>query len=144
MKVTWYLTGRLSNMGKVESIDVTTVPFQIGRRHGLPLSLSYATVSSTHAEIKIEDGYLQIRDAGSTNGTFINGERISYGMAMKLSDYDVIKFGTIEVVFERLEPESAESPTGEISSIDGIEFRNRKEDADLPDDTVKIEPKASE
>src|SRR5688572_10820446 len=93
MKVTWYLTGRLSNMGKVESIDVTTVPFQIGRRHGLPLSLSYATVSSTHAEIKIEDGYLQIRDAGSTNGTFINGKAVHEFET--LSDGDLIQFADV-------------------------------------------------
>src|SRR5688572_12241121 len=66
MKVMWYLTGRFSVMGKVECIDVNSFPFQIGRRHGLPLSLSYATVSGLHAEILCEDGYLQIRDAGST------------------------------------------------------------------------------
>ena len=93
MKVTWYLTGRLSVMGKVESIDVTTLPFQIGRRHGLPLSLSYATVSGLHAEIKIEDGYLQIRDAGSTNGTFVNGKQVHNFET--LSDGDLIQFADV-------------------------------------------------
>jgi EAL domain-containing protein (putative c-di-GMP-specific phosphodiesterase class I) len=93
MKVTWYLTGRLSCMGKVESIDVTSFPFQVGRRHGLPLSLSYATVSGLHAEIVVQDGYLHIRDAGSTNGTFVNGKAVHGNEP--LSDGDLIQFADV-------------------------------------------------
>ncbi|QDU30549.1 Phytochrome-like protein cph2 [Anatilimnocola aggregata] len=93
MKVTWFLTGRLSVMGKVESIDVTSFPFQIGRRHGLPLSLSYATVSGVHAEIIFEEGYLHIRDAGSTNGTFVNGKQVHDKVL--LNDGDLIQFADV-------------------------------------------------
>jgi EAL domain-containing protein (putative c-di-GMP-specific phosphodiesterase class I) len=93
LKVMWYLTGRLSVMGKVETIDVAAFPFQVGRRHGLPLSLSYATVSGLHAEIVSEDGYLHIRDAGSTNGTFVNGKAVR-GLEL-LSDGDLIQFADV-------------------------------------------------
>lgn len=93
LKVTWLLTGRLGVMGKVECIDVTGVPFQVGRRHGLPLSLSYATVSSLHAEILMEEGYLHIRDAGSTNGTFVNGKPVQG--STKLTDGDLIQFADV-------------------------------------------------
>jgi len=92
-KVTWYLTGRMSVMGKVESIDVTAFPFQIGRRHGLPLSLSYATVSGVHAEVLCEEGYLYIRDAGSTNGTFVNGKAVRD--KEPLSEGDLIQFADV-------------------------------------------------
>ncbi|HVX67877.1 MAG TPA: transglycosylase SLT domain-containing protein [Bryobacteraceae bacterium] len=34
-------------------------------------------VSGRHAELRLEDGRWQIRDLESTNGTFVNGERVS-------------------------------------------------------------------
>jgi EAL domain-containing protein (putative c-di-GMP-specific phosphodiesterase class I) len=107
MKVMWYLTGRMSVMGKVESIDLTAFPFQIGRRHGLPLSLSYATVSGLHAEILCEEGYLHIRDAGSTNGTFVNGKAV-HG-SEPLSDGDLIQFADVPFRVGMKVPVSASS-----------------------------------
>lgn len=49
--VAWKLNGKLSANGSVEEIDLAVFPFQIGRRPGLSLAISFATVSSAHAEI---------------------------------------------------------------------------------------------
>ena len=38
--------------------------------------MSNANVSKAHAEVYWSDGNLWIRDLGSSNGTFVNGERI--------------------------------------------------------------------
>ncbi|TFY52400.1 hypothetical protein EVG20_g10565 [Dentipellis fragilis] len=38
---------------------------------------NFATVSRKHAEVWDEDGKIFIRDTGSSNGTFVNGERLS-------------------------------------------------------------------
>src|SRR5215470_3011384 len=38
-----------------------------------------STVSLYHLEIRNQDGALQVHDLGSTNGTWVNGERISEG-----------------------------------------------------------------
>jgi len=47
--------------------------------------------SSRHAEIRLEEGRYVLTDLGSTNGTFVNGERLTGTRA--LLDGDVIEFG---------------------------------------------------
>jgi pSer/pThr/pTyr-binding forkhead associated (FHA) protein len=47
--------------------------------------------SSRHAEIRLEEGRYVLTDLGSTNGTFVNGERLTGTRA--LHDGDVIDFG---------------------------------------------------
>lgn len=68
----------------------------IGRQAGLDLRfdpLQDLDVSGRHAEIRAtsDGGGYAIHDTGSTNGTFVNGKRVS-GSAT-LSDGDKIKFG---------------------------------------------------
>ncbi len=49
----------------------------VGRAPGNDLVLPHPSVSSRHAQIaKTPDGKFQIRDLGSTNGTYINGVRV--------------------------------------------------------------------
>jgi pSer/pThr/pTyr-binding forkhead associated (FHA) protein len=48
-------------------------------------------VSTRHAEILSRDGRFRVRDTNSTNGTFVNGQRIEG--EHDLSDGDVISFG---------------------------------------------------
>ena len=48
----------------------------VGRALACDLPVSDATVSRRHAELEGLDGAILVRDLGSTNGTFVNGERI--------------------------------------------------------------------
>ena len=48
-------------------------------------------VSGHHATIFLRGGYYVLRDAGSTNGTFVNGVRLTADHI--LADEDVIRFG---------------------------------------------------
>jgi two-component system, cell cycle response regulator len=62
---------------------------------GRDLSCTYpfedASLSRTHAMVMCVAGEYVIRDSGSTNGTFVNDQRI--GNAVKLSDGDRIQLG---------------------------------------------------
>jgi S1-C subfamily serine protease len=50
-----------------------------------------ADVSARHAELRLVDGTWRVRDDGSTNGTFVNGARITG--EQRLSAGDTIRFG---------------------------------------------------
>jgi hypothetical protein len=56
-------------------------------------------MSSRHAEIKAENGVWVLRDAGSTNGTYVNNRRVD---RHELVDNDFIKFGSAMLKFKSL------------------------------------------
>jgi hypothetical protein len=79
--------GRRMNVGRVADND---------------LQLEHPSVSKIHSSIVMNrEGTLLVADTGSTNGTFINGRRISYGEARQIEDGDVVGFGDVEVRFKR-------------------------------------------
>ncbi len=108
-----------------------TARISIGRTGSNDLVLNDTSVSKIHAALVVaENGELSVADTGSTNGTFINGERIAYGKATRLVEGDLVKFGSVEVSFESSSP--AEELPGDLDegkeatvSIEGFEFRRR-------------------
>ncbi len=75
----------------------------IGRSKENALAINDQSVSKLHAALVLGDEkQLMVADTGSTNGTFINGKRIAYGKAVAFDDDAKLKFGTVEVSFERL------------------------------------------
>lgn len=74
----------------------------VGRVADNDLQLEHQSVSKIHASLVMNrEGTLLVADTGSTNGTFINGRRITYGEARHIEDGDVVSFGDVEVRFKR-------------------------------------------
>lgn len=104
----------------------------VGRTSISDLVVNDPSVSKIHASLVMDrEGNLSVADTGSTNGTFINGQRISYGKAIRLEDGDRVRFGSVEIVFERITPapvteviEKANSKD-ETLEIDGFEFTSK-------------------
>jgi pSer/pThr/pTyr-binding forkhead associated (FHA) protein len=61
-------------------------------REGCDISVTDSDVSRKHAEVEIVAGELSIQDLGSTNGTYVNGERID--QPRRLSSGDEIRMGS--------------------------------------------------
>jgi hypothetical protein len=55
----------------------------IGRSSDIDLVLVEDMVSRKHARIKVAGGKIQIEDLGSTNGTFVNGEKVAKAVVGK-------------------------------------------------------------
>lgn len=78
--------------------------FSIGRTKENDIALDDASVSKMHAALLLnKNGELVISDTGSTNGTFVDGERIEYGKAIVFSAGQKMRFGTVDVDFEVVE-----------------------------------------
>jgi len=66
----------------VQGLNLDKPVITIGRAPGNDLTLPHPSVSGRHAEVrKQQDGRFQIRDLGSTNGTYVNGVQISTHVA---------------------------------------------------------------
>jgi pSer/pThr/pTyr-binding forkhead associated (FHA) protein len=69
----------------------------------------YENVSRRHATVRVDDeGHASILDEHSTNGTFVNGDRVLPGVAVRLADGDVVRLAadvTAEVLLPRQEPD---------------------------------------
>ena len=63
----------------------------IGRSSELDMVLVEEMVSRKHARIALADGVISIEDLGSTNGTFVNGEKVDHGT---LKEGDRVLVGT--------------------------------------------------
>jgi hypothetical protein len=64
--------------GKANKGEVAlNLPTTIGRSRDSDLTVAHPMVSRRHCEIFEADGALKIRDLGSLNGTFVNGERVT-------------------------------------------------------------------
>ena len=73
------------------SVDVTPLPFAIGRRDTNHLQLGGSEVSRDHAEIALEGARYVLRDKKSRFGTFVNGEPVTGEKALAAGD--VIRLG---------------------------------------------------
>lgn len=81
-------------------VDKTTV----GRVDDNTFPVAEASVSSHHCEILLKGTDVVVHDLNSTNGTFINGEKITESV---LKPGQVLRLGQIEM---RLETEEAVAP----------------------------------
>lgn len=100
----WFLLGPTAAGETVRSIPIDRDPFVVGRKSGSALKLQFPTVSGNHANLSLRSGELVLEDSGSTNGTFVNGARIS--VSTRVTDEDLIHFAEAPFRVRR------QSPTG--------------------------------
>ena len=89
----WFLVGPFDSSETVRYLPLHSLPFTIGRRQELALTLTSQTVSGTHAEITEIAGQLVLRDLQSTNGTYVNGRRVEAEVV--LQEDDLLQFANI-------------------------------------------------
>jgi pSer/pThr/pTyr-binding forkhead associated (FHA) protein len=92
------LTGRSHEL----NVDKTT----IGRVEDNTFPITEPSVSSHHCEILLRGSDVVVKDLNSTNGTFINGEKVTESV---LKPGQILRLGQIEL---RLETDTASSTAG--------------------------------
>ena len=70
----------------------------IGRASGAEFIVDAALVSRLHCQLTATADALQVKDLGSTNGTFVNGKRVTHA---ELRDGDTLSVGRFELLVSR-------------------------------------------
>lgn len=83
-------------------------PIFIGRHPSCELSIRQDDVSRRHAEVRCEDGSFVLYDLQSTNGTFVNGERLEG--AHRLCPGDRVEVGSTIITFCEIDAAATPDP----------------------------------
>jgi len=81
-----------SNVGEMYNLVGTLI---VGRGREAGIRVQTDGISRQHARIKVGPGSVVLEDLGSTNGSFVNGERI---VKCELKDGDKIQFGSSTIL----------------------------------------------
>jgi EAL domain-containing protein (putative c-di-GMP-specific phosphodiesterase class I) len=112
--VRFYLESLVEGGRQLRRIAVHPLPFRVGRLPDLALSLGSDSVSKEHAELFLRGGALHVRDLGSRNGTFVNGERVG---ETPLREGDILHFAQTEFRVGRQEIDEADEAGLEPSTV---------------------------
>ena len=77
---------------------ISRIGLKIGRAAPADIILSDARVSRTHCLVELTDGEVQVSDMNSTNGTYIDGERIHGSATLEVGS--TLKVGNVSFVHE--------------------------------------------
>ncbi len=83
----WFLEGFLDDSERLWRTPLTASPFSVGRSPMSDLVLAASAVSQRHAELQLRGlGELWVVDRGSSNGTFVNGQRLEGETLLRAGD----------------------------------------------------------
>lgn len=100
-----------------QAVELTKPRLTIGRHPGNDIVIAHRAVSAQHAALTVSDSGVQIEDLGSTNGTFVNGERVA---RRTLADRDVIKVALHTISYAAgAPPAQVAAPVASIEVMNG-------------------------
>ncbi len=97
--------------------ELKTETTTVGRVSDNAFEIPEASVSSHHAEFLLRGTEVLVRDLNSTNGTFINGERVTEAA---LKPGQILRLGTIELRLESGEAAAAAKQKQTLSQTNVI------------------------
>ena len=101
--------------------------YLVGRSQERELFIDHSTVSKRHAFMSYdtEKEAYKMGDAGSTNGTFLNGQSVEAGDTVYVRDGNVVSFGDCDYMFF--------TPTGFIQLLKRLK-KEEEEEVEQPSD----------
>jgi pSer/pThr/pTyr-binding forkhead associated (FHA) protein len=108
---------------KGQKFEIHVPLAHVGRGSHNDIVLSDDSVSETHAKLQKRDDGWYVVDVGSTNGTYVGGQRLS--AERKLEGAPDVRFGGVKMIFRAKDApgETAAGGTRAIASIDRSKLR---------------------
>jgi S-DNA-T family DNA segregation ATPase FtsK/SpoIIIE len=98
----------LSGMDAGRTMALHVGTFTVGRE-GADIVLDHSTVSARHCEIHVApSGTCTLTDVGSSNGTFVDGERLTVGEGVAVDPASVVEIGVLAIAVRA--PVAADRP----------------------------------
>lgn len=134
----------LSRPGKpVQRFQLSKPVISVGRAEGVSLRIPSPEISRKHCLLTFQEGFWQVKDQGSSNGTYVNGTRVA-GLT-QINPGSRLRFGKVEFVLQytlraeatrRLRQdqllEALAVPAGEADEVELIELEELPEDSAVP------------
>src|SRR5437762_2454034 len=107
--------------GVEKAYPMRAITVTVGRSDQCDIAVKDSSMSGRHAEISKINGEIRVRDMGSANGIWLNGERVD---DVELFDGDVLRLGQtsirVDVVGGRKRPDAGLSPKVLAGIIAGV------------------------
>ena len=98
--------GELHPIGAGSVIPLAKTKLLVGRKRHCDIVLSEDHISGEHCELFMDDGIWHVRDFGSSNGTKVNGVRVTN--EERLEPDAVVSFGHLGVDSTKYPPNALE------------------------------------
>lgn len=125
-------------------IELSSPETIIGRHRDCHLRIPSSDVSRRHCVLKYQNGYLSVEDLGSTNGTFVNGAKVTSRLIVKPGDE--LEVGPVAFAVEYQISKTPEADMPIAADIDVLEVDENQEAVvvmEEEDDTFNFKPAPS-
>ncbi len=111
----WYLEGYFSGGSILGRVPLRVFPFQIGRDSDTGFNIPCASMSRVHAVISKDGERLFLQDNNSTNGTFVNRQKLT--SQAELQHGDIVHFADFEARVIKETIATSDDPTRNMAVI---------------------------
>jgi pSer/pThr/pTyr-binding forkhead associated (FHA) protein len=99
----------------VREVELPPGVHKVGRSINTDLQIDHPSVSSSHCEISVNDGAVTVKDLGSTNGTFLDGQPVQ---ECQIVPGQVLRMGEAELHFT---PEAVLKPGLKLAAVPAVD-----------------------
>ena len=126
---------------RILQIDPAQAVITIGRAVGNTIVLNYPQVSSQHAVIRRGTGEAFVEDLGSTNGTYVQGQRVKPNAPVAISPGQTIQIAGYQLVYQEDGIAQAKEEKVRIDVVNLRQTVNNNTLILLNDISLSIQPK---